>query len=223
MGKELNTQDYAKHKVLFYRAFERLFAAKGRKVDTTILDGYWHALGNYPIDLLSKALDNVSREANAFMPDAGNIMDEMKRIRDDDQSTIVPTYCPDCRNTGMIIVTKIFNGHPYDVAFRCDCPNGGRIDQRIKPFNRRDLMEGPGKMLPLVNLVELASYPINHVWEEGVEITKVCADCGRGYSVRHERRVSAGELQDTHIFKRATPHQCDDCYIEEGRQRGMWI
>jgi hypothetical protein len=223
MGKELTTQDYAKHKALFYRAFERLFSAKGRKVDNTILDGYWSVLGNYPIDLLTKAIDNVSREAGAFMPDAGNIIDEMKRIRDADHSTIVPSYCPDCNNTGLIIITKMYNGTSYDSACRCDCPNGGRVDQRIRPIDRRNLIQvGEKKKLPIVDLIELAGFPADHVWEEGVEISKVCSACGRGYTVRHERRVCAAELQNTHIFNRSTTPQCEDCFIEEGRKRGMW-
>lgn len=222
------TKDYAKHKVMFYRVFERFFGAKGRKLDENILNGYWRALGNYQIDLLSKALDAIAIRDNSFMPDAGNIIEEMRNIRRSETTSIIPTYCHVCHTTGIVLVTKMHDGKPYETAYRCDCSNGQRVDNKIKSVTTVGAIHSEPdfvaeKKLPIASLADLAALPKDHVWEDGVEVSKICAECTRPYSVRHERRVTAGELQETHITKRTRPHVCELCFIEEGRRRGAWL
>lgn len=228
MGQsELNTQDYTKHKVQFFKAFQIFFGAKGKKVDPVMLDGYWHALGNYPIDLLSKALDNLALEDNAFMPDAGKIISEIKSIRGQDSAAhhrSTPHYCDICNNTGMVIIKKMHNGTAYETAYACRCPNGQRVDQRIRvvPEEYMAALNAPEAKLPMVTLETLATIDPDHVWEDGVDVAKLCAECRKPYVMRHERRVTAKELQDFHI-NTTRPPQCEPCYREMGRRAGMWL
>jgi len=225
MGENV-TRDYQRHKLLFYRVFERFFGAKGRKLDEKVLDGYWHVLGNYQLDILSKALDNIAVKDDQYLPDAGAIIAEMGLIRSSDTKTIVPVYCPACSCAGIVLVTKVYNGTAYASAYRCDCANGSRVDRRIGSISSiggihiapEDAIE---KRLPITSLEELRSHLKGHVWEDGVEVSMMCADCHKPYSVRHERRVSAAELQTTYL-KRTRPYQCEPCFIEEGRRRGAW-
>lgn len=221
------TKDYQKHRTMFYRAFERFFGAKGRKLDEAILSGYWNALGNYEIDLLVKALDDLALEDNAFLPDAGAIITKINNIRSSDKTSPIPAYCLTCDSTGMVLVTKMHNGVPYPHVYRCECLNGQRIDRRILSITsvggiHLEPDDVPEKKLPITTLKGLESTPGSHVWEEGVEVTKICADCGKPYSVRHERRVDAAELQRTHL-DRTRPHVCELCFIDEGRRRGQWV
>jgi len=214
MGEaDLKTEDYQRHRVQFYNVFKRLFASKGRKMDESILAGYWHALGNYPIDVLSKAVDALMLEDSAFLPDAGKILSEIKAIRGYDvgrKQHAIPHYCELCNHTGMIIIDQIHDGRRYGTVFACRCPNG----QGIKGF--RPVPEG--WIHPLEALDQMSP---DHVWDEGVDVAKLCADCQKPYVVRHERRVMAGELQDTHL-KTTKPPQCELCFREMGRRAGMW-
>lgn len=223
------SKDYAKHKLAFYRVFERFFGAKGRKVDPAILDGYWKSLKGYEIDKISEALDSIPPQKEAyFLPAASDIIDEIKRLRASRKSisTIVPHYCPRCNSTGLLIVAKIANGVAYDTAYRCECPNGLDKDARILPISaagldHTDRQEDPLINLPQATVATLRDVADDFVWEGGLEVSVICEDCKKPYSIRHERRVTGAEMKEFHIT-RTRPHQCELCFIEEGYRRKAW-
>lgn len=227
MGQDPVTSDYEKHKINFYRVFDRFFGAKGRKLDENILRGYWKALGNYDINHLSKALDNLATEESEFMPDAGTIIAEIKRIRGYDRAhrarASVPAWCEICSGTGMVLIGRPHNGAVYETAYACKCQNGSR-HAFLKPIPPDFVppCDIPEKKLPLVNLEALAAADPSYVWDEGVCVTKLCAGCHNPYITRHERRVSAGEIQAFHI-NTSRPPQCEPCFIEAGRRAGLWV
>lgn len=226
MGQEPVTIDYEKHKVHFYRVFERFFGAKGRKLDENILRGYWKALGNYDINHLSKALDNLASEEDQFMPDSGKIIAEIKRIRGYESTSratsAIPTWCEICNMTGMVLVEKMHDGRAYNTVYACRCENGGRHQfLKLVPEDFVAPVEAPLDKLPMVTMETLAGMDPGHVWDGGVDVAKLCGACRRPYVVRHQRRVCAQELQDTHL-KTQRPPQCDLCHVEEGRRIGMW-
>lgn len=209
-----------------HKLIDGLALSCDRKLTDDQANEYFRHLIHYPIEVIGLAMDNLARAATPggdgfrAVPMVGEIIREVRGILAERVTHAIPAWCDTCRGTGLVIVES---PDRQPIVYRCDCRNGEKRDRTIRSWGDvRERYESgfdvfPVK-LPLVTMFTMPDLDDSQVFEDGVEVAKVCAVCNQTYNFRHESRITAVELKIFH----ASPAECQSCYVERGRKAGMW-
>ena len=210
----------------FAKLIGRMAASADRKLTPEQADAYWRGLSHFPMEALGLAVDNLIRETKSgpdgfrHLPAVGDIIAEIRAMKADKASKVIPAYCSKCANSGLVLLQS---SKGQGTAYRCDCPNGDRQDRSIKTWAEvREHYEPPEDPpipdLQSMTVESIAALTDRERLEQGCEVHKMCDTCKKPYSVRHDYPISGKDLKEIHLRTAL----CEPCFIELGRRRGVW-
>lgn len=195
---------------------ERLARVTGR-VDEDTRRIYWDSLKDHDRDTVFRAMRRVGKEHGFYkFPTIAEIMDAIRDCADSRKGA--PAWCEKCNMTGFVLAEK----DGYTNAYRCDCQNGMRISRAIRPFSQVEgFYEGKGEPdhRPVIKFEALDAIDDGYLFKDGLVVEKTCGLCWKPYKFEHHRKIMAKDVKEIH---QPRPSVCMDCYIEDGRKKGLW-